>query len=93
MRLKYENYSLGGILDIQTTFRLQKLYCKNYRGYCIKNENHKTNLCNKEQEPMVPVVTRSGKHFGFEIKSLMYSRTTNYFLCFMGYSIFDPYSF
>ena len=53
MRLKYERFSLrriSDISDIQTTFTLQKFYCKNSQCKYIKNENHKSHLSNKNKK-------------------------------------------
>ena len=43
------------ILDIQTTFRSQKLHCKKSRWTYIKNESRKSYLGNKDKKA----------HFGF----------------------------
>ena len=59
MRLKYENYSLRRIiLDIQTSFTLQKPYCK--------NESCKTYLGNKNQKLKLLDVSRSDVHTHFD---------------------------
>ena len=53
------------ILDVKTTFRLQKLNCKNFWRKHIRNESFKCYLGNKEQKAMFLVVFRSDVHFGF----------------------------
>ena len=54
------------ILDIKTTFRLQKPHCKYFWWKHIKNENCKCYLGNKDQNAMLLVLSRSDVHFGFE---------------------------
>ena len=54
------------ILDIKTTFRLQKPHCKYFWWKHIKNENCKCYLGNKNQNAMLLVLSRSDVHFGFE---------------------------
>ena len=65
MCLKCGSHSLKGIfiLDIPTTFRLQKPQCKNIRWRYSKNESHKSCLGNKEQNAMFPVVCRHALWF------------------------------
>ena len=53
------------ILDVKTTFRLQKPHCENFWWKHIKNERCKCFVGNKEQKAMFLVVSRSNLDFGF----------------------------
>ena len=53
------------ILDIQTTSRLKKSYCKNVRWKCIKSEKHKSKFGRKEQKAMLPVLSWLNEFFVF----------------------------
>ena len=68
MRLNYENCFLEEnlILEVKTTFRLQKPHCENVWWKHIKNESWKCYLGNREQKLMFLVVSRSDVHFDFE---------------------------
>ena len=54
------------ILDVKTTFRLQRPHCENFCWKHIKNESCKYYLGNKEQKAMFLVVSLSYVHFGFD---------------------------
>ena len=62
------------ILDIQTTFRVQKFYCKNFRWKYIKNERCKSHLGNKEQKAIFLVVSRSDVYFGILRARIFYCK-------------------
>ena len=44
---------------------LENPYCKNFPWKYIKNESHTSQLGNREQETIFPLVSRSDVYFGF----------------------------
>ena len=69
MLLNYENlfFEVHLILDVKTTFRLQKACCEHFWWKHIKNEGCKCYLVNKEEKAMFLVVSQLDVYFGFEL--------------------------